>query len=74
MPNHKSEPQLEDSVQETQLLEALRAGDENAFAAVVDKYSGSLVRLAMTFVPSRAVAEEVVQETWLGVFEGLSRF
>ena len=74
MPNQKSEPQLEDSVQETQLLEALRAGDENAFAAVVDKYSGSLVRLAMTFVPSRAVAEEVVQETWLGVFEGLSRF
>jgi RNA polymerase sigma-70 factor (ECF subfamily) len=41
---------------------------------VVDKYSGSLVRLALTFVPSRAVAEEVVQETWLGVLEGLSRF
>ena len=60
--------------QEAQLLKALRSGDEAAFATVVDKYSGSLVRLAMAYVPSRAVAEEVVQETWLGVLEGLSRF
>ncbi len=56
------------------LLEALRRGDEDTFTTVVDKYTGSLVRLAMTFVPSRAVAEEVVQETWLGVLEGISRF
>jgi RNA polymerase sigma-70 factor (ECF subfamily) len=69
-PGHQQEP----TIQEAQLLEALRQGDENAFRTVVDKYSGSLVRLAMTFVPSRAVAEEVVQETWLGVLEGLSRF
>ncbi|HBP87436.1 MAG TPA: RNA polymerase subunit sigma-24 [Nitrospiraceae bacterium] len=40
----------------------------------MDWYSGSLIRLAMSFVPSRAVAEEVVQETWLGVFEGIHRF
>ena len=56
------------------MLEALRAGDEEAFASLVDRYYGSLLRLAMAYVPSRAVAEEVVQETWLGVFEGLSRF
>ena len=74
MPTDKPGPQQEPTIQESQLLEALRRGDENAFAMVVDKYSGSLVRLAMTFVPSRAVAEEVVQETWLGVLEGLSRF
>ena len=33
-----------------------------------------MVRLALIYVPSRAVAEEVVQETWLAVFQGLSRF
>ena len=55
-------------------LEALRNGDERAFASLVDRYYGSLLRLAMAYVPSRAVAEEVVQETWVGVLEGLSRF
>ena len=40
----------------------------------MDWYSGSLLRLAMSYVPSRAVAEEVVQETWMGVFEGIHRF
>ena len=61
---------LEDAKQ----LRALRNGDEAAFAALVDRYHGPLLRLAMAFVPSHAVAEEVVQETWLGVLEGLSRF
>ena len=56
---------------ESSLLEALRSGDEEVFAEVVDRYSGSLLRMAMAYVPSRAVAEEVVQETWLGVFEGV---
>ena len=55
-------------------LEALRNGDERAFVSLVDRYYGSLLRLAMAYVPSRAVAEEVVQETWVGVLEGLSRF
>src|SRR5438876_1107351 len=53
---------------------ALRDGDEAAFASLVDRYQGPLLRLAMAYVPSHAVAEEVVQETWLGVLEGLSRF
>jgi RNA polymerase sigma-70 factor, ECF subfamily len=55
-------------------LRSLRDGDEAAFSALVDRYHGPLLRLAMAFVPSHAVAEEVVQETWLGVLEGLSRF
>ncbi|WP_447968213.1 RNA polymerase sigma factor [Nitrospira sp. M1] len=67
-------PDSSGSLDESQLLDALRSGDEAVFAKVVDQYSGSLLRLAMAYVPSRAVAEEVVQETWLGVFEGLSRF
>jgi RNA polymerase sigma-70 factor (ECF subfamily) len=56
------------------LLERLRAGDEGAFATLVDEYHGTLVRLALVFVSSRAVAEEVVQETWLGVLNGLGEF
>jgi RNA polymerase sigma-70 factor (ECF subfamily) len=56
------------------LVAALRAGDENAFAALVDKFYTPMLRLAMVYVPSRAMAEEVVQETWLGVLQGLSRF
>ena len=59
---------------DTRLHRALLAGDEEAFRSVVDRYHGSLVRLAMTFVRDRSVAEEVAQETWLGVLEGLDRF
>jgi RNA polymerase sigma-70 factor, ECF subfamily len=57
-----------------QLLEALRSGDETAFAALVEKYHASMVRVAMMYVSSRAVAEEVVQETWIGVLKGLPKF
>jgi RNA polymerase sigma-70 factor (ECF subfamily) len=62
------------NLDEPGLVQALQAGDERVFAAVMDWYSGSLLRLAMSYVPSRAVAEEVVQETWMGVFEGIHRF
>ncbi len=56
------------------LVEALRRGDEAAFAWLVDRYDGSLRRLAFSFVSSRAVADEVAQETWLAVIEGIDRF
>lgn len=56
------------------LVDRLRAGDEAAFRQLVDRYHVSMVRLAATFVPNRAVAEEVVQETWVGVLRGLDRF
>jgi RNA polymerase sigma-70 factor (ECF subfamily) len=59
---------------EDELLARLRSGDERAFADIVDRYHASMVRVASTFVPSRAVAEEVVQDTWLGVVRGLPRF
>lgn len=62
------------NLDESGLVHALQAGDERVFAAVIDWYSGSLLRIAMSYVSSRAVAEEVVQETWLGVFEGIHRF
>jgi RNA polymerase sigma-70 factor (ECF subfamily) len=59
---------------EEQLLDALRAGDEGAFAALVREYHPSLVRVARIYVSTQAAAEEVAQETWLGVLNGLSRF
>ncbi len=55
-------------------LAALRAGDEQAFSRLVEKHQAAMVRLAMVYVPSRSVAEEVTQETWLAVLEGLDRF
>jgi RNA polymerase sigma-70 factor, ECF subfamily len=56
------------------LVARLRAGDEQAFAALVDGWSGWMLRLARQHVPTPSVAEEVVQETWLAVLEGLDRF
>jgi RNA polymerase sigma-70 factor (ECF subfamily) len=56
------------------LLRRLRGGDEQAFVTLVERYNGSMLRLALSFVPSRAVAEEVVQDTWLAVLRGLAGF
>src|SRR5918996_731739 len=59
---------------EAALLEALRNGDEAAFMALVDRHSSMLLRVAMMYVPSRAIAEDVVGETWLAFLESLDRF
>jgi RNA polymerase sigma-70 factor (ECF subfamily) len=59
---------------ERQLVDALRKGDEAAFASLVDRYSPAMARVARLYVRSGAVADEVVQETWLGVIEGIDRF
>jgi RNA polymerase sigma-70 factor, ECF subfamily len=59
---------------DTALVAALRAGDEASFAKIVDEYSGAMRRVALTFVRSREVADEVVQEAWLGVIRGIDRF
>lgn len=53
---------------------ALRAGDERAFAQLVQRYHSALVRVAQSYVPSVAVAEEVAQETWMAVISGIGRF
>ena len=60
--------------EDAQLAQALRDGDEAAFAGLVDELSPALLRVAQMHVPSRAVAEEVVQDTWIGVLKGIDRF
>jgi len=59
---------------ETSVVEALRAGDETAFAALVREYSPSMLRVARMYVGSRAAAEEVVQDAWIAVLNGIGRF
>jgi RNA polymerase sigma-70 factor, ECF subfamily len=56
------------------LIDGLRRRDEAAFVTLVGCYQGPLLRLALSHVASRAVAEEVVQETWIGVLHGIDRF
>jgi RNA polymerase sigma-70 factor, ECF subfamily len=56
------------------LLQRLRAGDEQAFVVLVRRYHDSMIRLASSFVPSQAVAEEVVQDAWMGVLRGIGGF
>ena len=59
---------------ESDLIEKLLNGDEAAYASLVESYTASMLRLARVFVTSQAVAEEVVQETWVAVFRGLRSF
>ncbi|MEP7287533.1 MAG: sigma-70 family RNA polymerase sigma factor [Chloroflexota bacterium] len=61
-------------IDDVQLVERLRKGDENAFAWLLEMYQSLMVRIALMYVREREVAEEVVQETWLGVLRGLDRF
>src|SRR5919112_118684 len=62
------------SADEIELLARLRAGDEQAFEALVARHYGTMLAVAQTYVKTRAVAEEVVQDAWLGVLKGLDRF
>jgi len=59
---------------DAEIVEALRAGDEATFAALVAQYGASMLRVAQMYVRTRAVAEEVVQEAWLGVLRGIGSF
>jgi RNA polymerase sigma-70 factor (ECF subfamily) len=59
---------------EAALLKRLRDGDEAAFATLVDTYYGMMLSVARSYVKTRAVAEEVLQDAWLAVLKGLDRF
>jgi RNA polymerase sigma-70 factor (ECF subfamily) len=59
---------------DAEAIAALRRGDEAAFAALIDRYGPSMLRIARAYVATNAVAEEVVQDAWLGVLNGIDRF
>jgi RNA polymerase sigma-70 factor (ECF subfamily) len=59
---------------EAELVARLRAGDEQAFKGLVERYHPTMLAIARTYVKTRASAEEVVQDAWLGVLNGLDRF
>jgi len=65
---------MDSNIDEALLLDSLRAGDEAAFAQLLEQYHAALVRLARLFVRDESVAEELAQETWLAVLQGLKRF
>jgi len=62
------------SLEESALVDALRHGDEDAFARLVGEHHASLRRVARLYVANAAVADEVVQDTWLGVIQGIWAF
>jgi RNA polymerase sigma-70 factor (ECF subfamily) len=66
--------QLAGSAADVQLLDRLRAGDEQAFDALIDDHGSAMLRVATLYVRSRAVAEEVVQDTWVRVLQSLHAF
>jgi RNA polymerase sigma-70 factor (ECF subfamily) len=61
-------------VGDDELLEGLRAGDEEAFVALVGRHNRALFFVARSFVPNDAIAEEVVQDTWMAVVRGVNNF
>jgi len=60
--------------EEIALVEALRAGDGDAFGSLIDRYHSPMLRLAMSYVATKEAAEDVVQETWMAVMAGIDRF
>jgi RNA polymerase sigma-70 factor (ECF subfamily) len=62
------------SAEEVEVVARLRAGDEHAFETLVARHYATMLAMARTYVKTRAVAEEVVQEAWLGVLQSLERF
>ena len=59
---------------ESSLIAGLRNGDERAYSQLVDRYSPAMLRVARGYVRSHQIAEEVVQETWIGVLKGIAKF
>src|SRR5436190_19474201 len=69
-----SRPRYSRRMNDAAVIAALRARDERVFEELMRMYNASLLRVAQIYVASRAVAEEVVQETWIGVLNGIDRF
>ena len=70
----RSDSETTSAANNARIVAGLRAGDESVFAEVVDRYHLRMIRLASAYVGSKSVAEEVVQDAWLGVLNGIDRF
>ena len=70
----ESAPELDTAADDARIVEALRTGDEETFVMLVRVHGPTMLRVASLYVRNRSVAEEVVQETWLGVLKGIDRF
>ena len=62
------------SAQDARVVDALRKRDEAAFTRLLREHQAALLRVARIYVPTPSLAEEVVQETWLAVLNGIDRF
>lgn len=60
--------------EESELVEALRRGDERAFEALVEEHHAAMLRVALIYTGDERLAEEAIQETWIGVLRGLDKF
>jgi RNA polymerase sigma-70 factor (ECF subfamily) len=56
------------------MVAALRAGDDAAFARLVDRHAPSMLRVARGYVQTHEMAEDVVQETWIALLKGIDKF
>src|SRR6476469_7497366 len=65
---------MTETVDESTLIASLRDGDESVFADLVDQHTHSMLRVARDSVPSREIAEAVVQESWLALLKGIGNF
>ena len=63
-----------ESSDDPKLIAGLKRGDEAAFVSLVKRYQGPLLRLALVYCRGADIAEEIVQDTWLGVIQGIDRF
>lgn len=59
---------------ESEMVASLRAGDELAFATLVDRHTSALLRVARGYVRTNEAAEDVVQETWIALIKGIAKF
>lgn len=59
---------------EQAIIDSLRRGDEEVFETLLDRWYSPMLRVARSYVRSEAVAEEVVQETWMAVLRGIDNF
>jgi RNA polymerase sigma-70 factor (ECF subfamily) len=74
MPRLRGKSSSTENEADAALVARLRDGDESAFVELIDSYGATMLRVAQMFVRDRATAEEVVQETWLAVLNGIDRF